>query len=65
MITITDMIGWIGTVVSICFFVSPVFQFYNLIKKKIIYTDINIIIILGNFISSIVWLIYGFSLSIK
>lgn len=65
MITITDMLGWIGTVVSICFFASPVLQFYNLIKKKIIYRDINILIILGNFISSIVWLIYGFSINLK
>ena len=65
MLTITDMFGWIGTLVSICFFISPIHQYYFLIKKKIKYSDIHIIIILGNYISSIVWLIYGFSVDIK
>jgi solute carrier family 50 protein (sugar transporter) len=65
MMTITDMFGWLGTIVSICFFTFPVRQFYNLIKKKIKYTDIHIIIIIGNYISSLVWLIYGFSINMK
>jgi hypothetical protein len=65
MLTITDMFGWVGTLVSICFFISPIHQYYFLIKKKIKYSDIHIIIILGNYISSIVWLIYGFSVDIK
>lgn len=65
MLTITDMFGWIGTIVSICFFASPAPQFFFLIRKKIKYSDINIIIIIGNYISSIVWLIYGFSINMK
>ena len=65
MLTITDMLGWIGTIVSICFFISPIHNYYYLFKKKIKYNDINIIIILGNYISSIVWLIYGFSINLK
>ena len=65
MLTITDMFGWIGTIVSICFFASPASQFFFLIRKKIKYSDINIIIIIGNYISSIVWLIYGFSINMK
>ena len=65
MFTITDILGWIGTIVSICFFASSAPRFYYLIKKKIRYEDINIIIILGNYISSIVWLIYGFSIKLK
>lgn len=65
MLTITDALGWIGTIVSICFFASPAPRFYYLIKKKIRYEDISIIIILGNYISSIVWLIYGFSIKLK
>ena len=65
MLTITDMLGWIGTIVSICFFASPGPRFYYLIKKKIRYEDINIIIIFGSYISSVVWLIYGFSIKLK
>ena len=65
MLTITDMLGWIGTIVSIFFFASPAPRFYYLIKKMIRYDDINIIIILGSYISSVVWLIYGFSIKLK
>ena len=65
MVTITDCFGWIGVIVSICFFASPIFQFINLLKKKIDYQKINIIIIIGNYISSIVWLIYGYQIEIK
>ena len=65
MITITDFFGWIGVIVSISFFGSPILKFINLIKKKIDYKEINIIIILGNYISSIVWLIYGYEIKIK
>ena len=64
-ITITDCFGWIGVIVSICFFASPIFQYINLLKKKIDYQKINIVIIIGNYISSIVWLIYGYQIKIK
>lgn len=63
MMSIMDIFGWIGAFISICFFCTPILNFYKLIKKKIQYTDINIIIILGNYISSIVWLIYGYKIS--
>ena len=65
MITITDFFGWVGVIVSICFFGSPILKFINLFKKKIDYKEINIVIILGNYISSIVWLIYGYEIKIK
>jgi solute carrier family 50 protein (sugar transporter) len=58
-----DIFGWIGAFISICFFCSPIINFYKLIKKKKQYTEINIIIILGNYVSSIVWLIYGYKIS--
>lgn len=65
MVTIPDLFGWIGVIVSICFFASPIFQYINLLKKKIEYKAINIIIIIGNYISSIVWFIYGYQTEIK
>jgi solute carrier family 50 protein (sugar transporter) len=65
MVTITDFFGWVGVLVSIIFFASPLPQFINLIKKKSKFTEINIIIIIGNYISSIVWLIYGYRIKIK
>jgi solute carrier family 50 protein (sugar transporter) len=65
MVTITDFFGWVGVLVSIIFFASPLPQFINLIKKKSKFTEINIVIIIGNYISSIVWLIYGYRIKIK
>ena len=65
MVTITDCLGWTGALVSICFFASPFLNFIKLLKKKISYKDINILIIFGNYISSIVWLIYGYKISLK
>ena len=63
MVSIMDLFGWTGAFISICFFCSPVLNFIKLIKKKIQYKDIHILIILGNYISSIVWLIYGYKIS--
>ena len=65
MVTITDFFGWVGVLVSIIFFASPLPKFINLIKKKSKFTEINIVIIIGNYISSIVWLIYGYRIKIK
>ena len=65
MISIIDCFGWIGALVSICFFASPIFKYINLMKKKINYKEINIIIIIGNYVSSLVWLIYGFENKIR
>jgi solute carrier family 50 protein (sugar transporter) len=65
MITISDFFGWVGVTVSIIFFASPITKYIQLLKKKIDYREINIIIIIGNYISSIVWLIYGFQIEIQ
>ena len=64
MITISDFFGWVGVTVSIIFFASPITKYIQLLKKKADYREINIIIIIGNYISSIVWLIYGFQIKI-
>ena len=64
MVSIMDLFGWVGAFISICFFCSPILSYIKLIKKKIQYKDIHILIILGNYISSIVWLIYGYKISV-
>ena len=61
--SITDIFGWIGAFISLWFLCFPILNFIKLIKKKIQYHEVNIIIILGNYISSIVWLIYGYKIS--
>lgn len=57
-----NFLGWIGAAVSVLFFSSPSIQFYKLFKKKIHYVEINILIIIANYFSCIVWLIYGYSI---
>ena len=64
MVSIMDLFGWVGAFISICFFCSPILSYIKLIKKKIQYKDIHILIIVGNYISSIVWLIYGYKISV-
>lgn len=61
-VTLVGFLGWVGATVSLFFFVSPVFQFYKLYKNKIQYNEISSIIILANYFSCIVWLIYGYSI---
>lgn len=63
MVSIMDLFGWCGAFITTCFFVSPIINYIKLFKKKIQYKDINILIILGNYISSIVWQIYGYKIS--
>jgi len=58
-----DLFGWCGAFITTCFFASPIINYIKLFKKKIQYKDINILIILGNYISSIVWQIYGYKIS--
>ena len=55
-----DYFGWLGALLSIGFFASPIHKYYNLIKSKIDYKEINIFVIIGNYISSFIWLIYGY-----
>ena len=63
MMSLMDLFGWCGAFISTCFFCSPIINYIKLFKKKIQYKDINILIILGSYISSIVWQIYGYKIS--
>ena len=60
-----NFFGWLGALLSIGFFASPTYKYYNLIKSKIDYKEINIFVILGNYISSFIWLIYEYETQIK
>ena len=60
-----DYFGWLGALFSIGFFASPIHKYYNIIKSKNDYKEINISVIIGNYISSFIWLIYGYETQIK
>ena len=60
-----DFYGWLGALLSIGFFAAPIYKYYNLIKNKIEYKEINIFIIVENYINCFFWLIYGYEVQIK
>lgn len=54
-----EVMGWIGTVLCIFFFISPVTMVIQLVKKQITYKDINILIFICNFLNCCIWTAYG------
>ena len=58
-----DIFGWIGSVISICFFVAPIVPFYKLIKEKITYHDAPGILLICTVINCILWVVYGIKLN--
>ena len=60
--TLGDSFGWIGGAVSIFFLFTPAPKIIKLCRKKLTYKDINSIILLANYISCIIWLIYGYTI---
>lgn len=59
---LSNFLGWIGATISTLFYISPSLQFYKLWKKKIKYNEINSLILIVNYFSCIIWLIYGYSI---
>ena len=60
--TLGDSFGWIGGAISIYFLLTPITKIIKLCRKKITYQEINRIILLANYISCIIWLIYGYTI---
>ena len=65
MASIADHCGWLGALLTISFFAYPIYKYYHLIKNKIDYKEIRIFIIVVNYFSSLIWLIYGYEAQIK
>ena len=56
---IGDIFGWVGTVICIYFFVSPVVPFIKLIKGEITYKESPGILLICSFMNCILWADYG------
>ena len=59
-----DIFGWIGSVISVIFFIVPCVPFYNLIKEKITYKDTPGILLICSVINCIFWVVYGVKLGL-
>ena len=60
---IGDIFGWVGTAISMFFFISPVVPFIDLIKGKITYKETPGILLICSFMNCILWAVYGVKLS--
>ena len=57
--TIRLTVGWLSFIFGLLFFISPSILFYKLIKKKITFDKIPIILTLVNYLNCLLWDIYG------
>ena len=58
-----DIFGWMGSVISVVFFIAPVVPYYNLIKEKITYKETPGILLICSYINCVLWVVYGIKLS--
>ena len=58
-----DIFGWIGSVISIYFFLSPGVPFYKLIKGQIKLGDSPGLLLIFSFLNCILWFNYGLLLN--
>ena len=54
-----DIFGWIGSVISIYFFIAPVFPFYKLIRGQIKLKDSPGVLLIFSVLNCILWFNYG------
>ena len=54
-----EIFGWIGSVLAIIFYISPVVPFYDLIKEKITYKETPGVLLIMSFFNCILWGVYG------
>ena len=64
-INIIEVFGWIAVCISIILHFSPIPYYLKLCKGQIRFNDTPNLIVLGNYIISINWLIYGYLLRNK
>ena len=59
-----DIFGWIGSVISVVFFIVPCVPFYKLIKEKITYKETPGVLLICSVINCIFWVVYGVKLGL-
>ena len=59
-----DIFGWIGSVISVVFFIVPCVPFYKLIKEKITYKETPGVLLICSVVNCIFWVVYGVKLGL-
>ena len=54
-----DIFGWVGTCISMFFYIAPVVPFLKLIKGKITYKESPGLLLLCSFMNCMLWVDYG------
>ena len=54
-----DIMGWIGTCISIIFYIAPIIPISKLMKKKINIKEIPGPLLIMSFMNTILWAVYG------
>ena len=54
-----EIFGWVATSLTMCFYISPVIPFINVLKGKLRYEDTPIIVISTSYVNCFCWYIYG------
>jgi solute carrier family 50 protein (sugar transporter) len=58
-----EIFGWVGTAISICFFIAPIVPFSKLIKEEIEWKDIPGVLLICSLLNCVLWLNYGLLLN--
>ena len=59
MSNIEEIFGWVATSLTMCFFISPIIPFINVMRGKLNYEDTPIIIVSASYVNCFCWYIYG------
>lgn len=54
-----NVFGWVGSAISIYFFISPGVPFYKLVKGQIKLSDSPGLLLIFSFLNCILWFVYG------
>ena len=57
--SIEDVFGWVATVLTMCFYISPIIPFINVFKGKLSYEDTPAILVTASYCNCFCWYIYG------
>ena len=57
---VESIFGWLGSIISIYFFIAPIYPFTKVLLNKIDYNDSPGILLLFTFMNCILWSVYGF-----
>lgn len=56
---VEEIFGWIGTLLTMTFFIAPVVPFYNVYNGKLNYEDAPTTLISTSYFNCLIWYIYG------